>query len=77
MGSFTKHLGPGVLQDKAKAKRRREDAQAAEADQLRGEQDDEFQKKKAAAAKGRTALIQTTPQGVLSPQNSGRKRLTV
>lgn len=44
---------------------------------IRQQEIDEEAKKKAKIQEtGRSQLIATTPQGVLNPQNSGRKRLS-
>ena len=71
MGAFPAAIFTTRAETKERKKQR-----AFEAEQIRAEREDETRKKKEAAAIGRAALIQTTPQGVLNPQTSGRKRLT-
>lgn len=71
MGAFP----AAIFTTRAETKERRRERRF-EASKIRQEREDEEQKKVTAAAAGRTALIQTTPRGVLGSQTSGRKRLT-
>ena len=71
MGAFPAAVFTSREESKQRDKERKHEASLIELERIQEEED-----KKKQAAKGRTALIQTTPQGSLNPQNSGRKRLT-
>ena len=68
-------LESAFITTRAEAKERKKERRHESA-KIQQEKEEEKLKKKDQAAAGRVALIATTPQGVLSSQNSGRKRLT-